>query len=124
MQRLMRLKIEWRFSRSHLSVTSIFARAFQNSLAWRCIGTAWKDYGDPIKVSYISTRNPFNRQDALARKDIICILYLYSAQSARIGMSRDSSSNDGLRHRPIAVAQVDQVALEIVRHDNHNPVAL
>lgn len=53
MQRLMQLRIEWRFSKSRLSATSIFARASQNSLAWRCIETAWKDCGDPIKVSYI-----------------------------------------------------------------------
>lgn len=54
MQRLTQLKIEWHFSKSRLSAISIFARASQNSLAWRCIGTAWKDYGDRIKVFYIA----------------------------------------------------------------------
>lgn len=39
-------------------------------------------------------------------------------------MSRDSGPNDGLRYRPAAATQVDQVALEIVRYDNHDPVAL
>lgn len=49
---------------------------------------------------------------------------LYSAQPARTGMPRDSGSNDGLWYRPAAVAQVDQVTLEIVRDDDHVSAAL
>lgn len=51
MRRLTRLKIEWRSSRFRLSAISISARASRNSLEWRYTGMAWKDYGDPIKVS-------------------------------------------------------------------------
>lgn len=39
-------------------------------------------------------------------------------------MPCDSGPNDGLRYRPAAVAQVDQVALEIVRDDDHVPATL
>lgn len=73
MQRLTQLKIEWHFSKSRLSATSIFAKASQNSLAWRCIGMAWKDYGDRIKVSYSNQFEiPFwIDKTFFTRKDII-----------------------------------------------------
>lgn len=51
MQKLTRLKIEWRSSKFRLSAISISVRASRNYLGWRYTGTAWKDYGDPIKVS-------------------------------------------------------------------------
>lgn len=50
MRRLTQLRIEWRSLKFRLSAISISARAFRNSLEWRYTGTAWKDYGDPIKV--------------------------------------------------------------------------
>lgn len=83
MQRLMQLKIEWHFSKSRLSATSIFAKASQNSLAWRCIGMAWKDYGDRIKVSYIAInlKSPSGlTRHFLTRKDIIWIFTVLSLQ--------------------------------------------
>lgn len=49
---------------------------------------------------------------------------LYSAQPARTGVPCDSGPNDGLRYRSAAVAQVDQITLEIVRDDDHVPAAL
>lgn len=49
---------------------------------------------------------------------------LYSAQPAGTGVPRDSGPNNGLRYRPTAVAQVDQITLEIVRDDDHVPAAL
>lgn len=49
---------------------------------------------------------------------------LYSAQPARTSVPRDSGPDDGLRYRPAAVAQVDQVAPEVVRDDDHVPAAL
>lgn len=48
----------------------------------------------------------------------------YSAQPARTGVPRDSGPNDGLRYRSAAVAQVDQVAPEIIRDDNYVSAAL
>lgn len=43
----------------------------------------------------------------------------YSAQLARTGVPRNSGSDDSLQYRPAAITQVDQVALEIIRDDDH-----
>lgn len=51
MRRLTQLRIEWRSSKFRLSAISISARASRSSLGWHYTGTAWRDYGDPIKVS-------------------------------------------------------------------------
>jgi len=51
MQRLTQLRIEWPSLKSHLSAISTSVRASQSSLGWHYTGMAWKDYGDPIKVS-------------------------------------------------------------------------
>jgi len=56
--------------------------------------------------------------------DIESSIFVYSAQPARIGLSRDSGSNDGLWYRATAVAKVNQVTFKIVRDDNHISITL
>lgn len=125
-RRRTQLKIEWHFSKSRRFATSIFARASPSCPAWLCTETAWKDCGDPIKVQLptnnLSSQAPNSSYDT--DNAVIFSTFAYSAQPAGAGVSRDSGPNDGLRYRAAAAAQVDQVALEVVRDDDHVPAAL
>lgn len=118
----MRLKIAWRSLRFRLSAISTFARAFRSSRAWHYTETAWRDCCGRTKV-----RSSVTSLLESGSKDIIgkcAIFFASSAQSARTGVSRDSSPHNGLRYRPAAVAHVHQVAPEIVRDNDHVSIAL
>jgi len=56
--------------------------------------------------------------------DIESPIFVHSAQPARIGLSRDSGSNNGLRYRSIAVAKIDQITFKIVCNDNYISITL
>lgn len=121
-RRYTQLKIEWRSLRCRLSVTLTFGKASRNFLAWRCTEMGWRDYGGLTKVTRWHLR--ISRKYGRVSRIGFSTSSVYSAQPSRTGVPRDSGANHGLRNRSAAIAQTHQVALEIVRDDDHVAAAL